>query len=166
MTRIEWNEGISRWIVSTNRGDAMKARFVYLGSGPINHPKPPGIPGIRQFKGHTFHTSRWDYAYTGGDMSGNLVVPQDKRVAIIGTGATAMQVVPQLGKWAKTLYVVQRTPSSSTGAATSRPIRRGSSRCNPAGRNAGWPISTASWPVPLTMRLWSPMHRHDARSCE
>jgi len=111
VTRVEWDETISRWIVSTNRGDAMKARFVFLGSGPINHPKLPGIRGIERFKGHAFHTSRWDYAYTGGDPSGNLTRLKDKRVAIIGTGATSMQAVPHLGEWARKLYVVQRTPA-------------------------------------------------------
>ena len=111
VTRVEWDADINRWIVSTNRGDSMKARFIVVGSGPINHPKLPGIPGLGTFKGHSFHTSRWDYAYTGGDMSGNLRRLQDKRVAIVGTGATAMQVVPQLAQWARKLYVVQRTPA-------------------------------------------------------
>lgn len=111
VTRVEWNEAISRWIVSTNQGDEMKARFVFLGSGPINHPKLPGIAGIERFKGQSFHTSRWDYGYTGGDASGNLTGLKNKRVAIIGTGATAMQAVPHLGAWAQKLYVVQRTPA-------------------------------------------------------
>src|SRR5262249_38917262 len=72
----------------------------------------PGIPGIETFKGHTFHTSRWDYAYTGGDPDGNLSGLADKRVGIIGTGATAIQCIPHLGAAAKHLYVFQRTPSS------------------------------------------------------
>jgi cyclohexanone monooxygenase len=111
VTRLEWSQDRSRWIISTNRGDRLLARFVITGSGPLNHPKLPGIPGIETFKGHTFHTSRWDYAYTGGDMSGGLTGLSDKRVAIIGTGATAIQVVPQVGAWAQKLYVVQRTPA-------------------------------------------------------
>ncbi|MDB5481428.1 MAG: putative monooxygenase [Caulobacteraceae bacterium] len=111
VTRIEWNPDRSRWVVSTNRGDSLHARFVILGGGPLNHPKLPGVPGIEAFKGHAFHTSRWDYAYTGGDMSGGLTGLSDKRVAIIGTGATAMQAVPHLGEWAQKLYVVQRTPA-------------------------------------------------------
>jgi cyclohexanone monooxygenase len=111
VTRVEWAADRSRWIVSTNRGDALAARFVILGGGPLNHPKLPGIPGIERFKGHTFHTSRWDYGYTGGDMSGGLTGLSDKRLAIIGTGATAMQAVPHLGEWARKLYVVQRTPA-------------------------------------------------------
>ena len=109
---ITWNEDECRWIVTTNRDDRMSARFVVMSNGPLNRPKLPGIPGIASFKGHTFHTSRWDYAYTGGDTNGNLQELADKRVAIIGTGATAVQCVPHLGKYAKHLYVFQRTPSS------------------------------------------------------
>jgi cyclohexanone monooxygenase len=76
-------------------------------------PKLPGIPGIESFQGHAFHTSRWDYGYTGGDPEGGLMTGlADKRVAIIGTGATAVQCVPHLARAAKQLYVVQRTPSS------------------------------------------------------
>jgi cyclohexanone monooxygenase len=111
VTRVEWTQDRSRWVVSTNRGDRLEARFVILGGGPLNHPKLPGIAGIETFKGHAFHTSRWDYAYTGGDMSGGLTGLSDKRVAIIGTGATAMQAVPHLGAWAQKFYVVQRTPA-------------------------------------------------------
>jgi cyclohexanone monooxygenase len=112
VTDMVWNEEIDRWIVSTNRGDAMKARFVISSSGPLHRAKLPGIPGIADFAGHSFHTSRWDYDYTGGDPDGGLVGLEDKRVAIIGTGATAIQCVPHLGEWAQHLYVFQRTPSS------------------------------------------------------
>ena len=90
----------------------MRARFVVMSNGPLNRPKLPGIPGIDSFKGHTFHTSRWDYGYTGGDTNGNLHKLGDKRVAVIGTGATAVQCVPFLAKYAKHLDVFQRTPSS------------------------------------------------------
>ena len=90
----------------------MRARFVVMSNGPLNRPKLPGIPGIDSYKGHTFHTSRWDYGYTGGDTTGNLHKLADKRVAIIGTGATAVQCVPYLARYAKQLYVFQRTPSS------------------------------------------------------
>ena len=83
-----------------------------MSSGPLNRPKLPGIPGVEEFKGHTFHTSRWDYNYTGGDTTGGLYKLADKRVAIVGTGATAIQCVPHLGAWAQQLYVFQRTPSS------------------------------------------------------
>jgi cyclohexanone monooxygenase len=109
---LRWDEGERRWIVKTNREDAMKARFVVMANGPLHRPKLPGIPGVDSFRGHSFHTSRWDYDYTGGDSNGGLVGLKDKRVGIIGTGATAVQCVPHLGEWAKELYVFQRTPSS------------------------------------------------------
>ncbi len=109
---IRWVEDESRWVVTTNRDDRMKARYVVMSNGPLNRPKLPGLPGIDSYKGHSFHTSRWDYGYTGGDSEGNLTKLADKRVAIIGTGATAVQCVPHLGKHAKHLYVFQRTPSS------------------------------------------------------
>ncbi len=109
---MRWDEKESRWLVSTNRGDMLHARYVVMSNGPLNRPKLPGIPGIDKYKGHTFHTSRWDYNYTGGDTTGNLHKLADKRVAIIGTGATAIQCVPHLGKAARHLYVFQRTPSS------------------------------------------------------
>ena len=112
MTAMRWDEKRARWVISTNLGDEMTARFVVMSQGPLNRPKLPGIPGITTFKGHTFHTSRWDYAYTGGNQDGNLTNLADKRVAIIGTGASAIQVIPALAQSAKHLYVVQRTPSS------------------------------------------------------
>ncbi len=112
VTGLEWDEPSARWIVRTDRGDAMRARFVIMSNGPLNRPKLPGIPGITDFKGHTFHTSRWDYGYTGGGPDGGLDKLKDKRVAVIGTGATAVQCVPHLGESARALYVFQRTPSS------------------------------------------------------
>ena len=113
VTEIEWDEANSSWIISTNRGDRFTAQFLGMGTGPLHVPKLPGIPGIESFKGHSFHTSRWDYAYTGGDPKGALMEKlRDKRVAIIGTGATSVQCVPHLAKACKALYVCQRTPSS------------------------------------------------------
>jgi cyclohexanone monooxygenase len=109
---LTWSEEESRWIVTTNRDDVMRARFVIMSSGPLNRPKLPGIPGIETYTGHTFHTSRWDYDYTGGDTTGNLHKLSDKRVAVIGTGATAVQCVPYVAQYAQHLYVFQRTPSS------------------------------------------------------
>jgi cation diffusion facilitator CzcD-associated flavoprotein CzcO len=109
---LRWLEDEQLWLVTTSRNDAMKARYVVMSNGPLNRPKLPGIPGIEKFKGHSFHTSRWDYAYTGGSSEGGLDKLADKKVAIIGTGATAIQCVPHLGKAAKHLYVFQRTPSS------------------------------------------------------
>jgi len=112
VTGMEWQEATSRWVIKTNHQDAMHAKFVILCNGPFNRPKLPGIPGITTYKGHTFHTSRWDYRYTGGDANGNLENLKDKKVAIIGTGATSVQCIPHLGASAKELYVFQRTPSS------------------------------------------------------
>jgi cyclohexanone monooxygenase len=110
--QARWDEEAGCWTVTTDRDDVFKARFVIMSSGPLNRPKLPAIPGIEKFKGHTFHTSRWDYEYTGGDTTGGLYKLRDKRVGIIGTGATAIQCVPHLGEHALQLYVFQRTPSS------------------------------------------------------
>ena len=112
VTELRWLEDESMWLVSTNRGDEMRARHICLGTGPANRPRLPGIPGVETFKGHSFHTCRWDYDYTGGGPDGGLTGLADKTVAIIGTGATAVQCVPALGEGAKQLYVFQRTPSS------------------------------------------------------
>ncbi|MFC8827946.1 flavin-containing monooxygenase [Streptomyces sp. NPDC057137] len=112
VTELRWDDEALEWIVGTDRGDRMRARHVVISSGTLSQAKLPGIPGIETFKGHTFHTSRWDYAYTGGDADGNLHRLADKRVAVIGTGATAIQCVPHLGADAGHLYVFQRTPSS------------------------------------------------------
>jgi cation diffusion facilitator CzcD-associated flavoprotein CzcO len=113
VTRLEWDDQSARWIIHTDRGDRIRATFVAMGTGPLHRPKLPGIPGIETFAGHCFHTSRWDYAYTGGSYEGapmtNLA---DKRVGIIGTGATAVQCIPALGRDSKELFVFQRTPSS------------------------------------------------------
>jgi cation diffusion facilitator CzcD-associated flavoprotein CzcO len=110
---LAWDETNSRWVIRTNRGDCFTASFIGLGTGPLHVPKLPGIPGIELFKGHSFHTSRWDYEYTGGDPTGGLMTKlADKRVAIIGTGATSVQCVPHLARACRALFVVQRTPSS------------------------------------------------------
>ncbi|MFV0309572.1 MAG: flavin-containing monooxygenase, partial [Desertimonas sp.] len=112
VTEMRWDDDRRRWIVSTNRDDELAARWVVMASGPLHRPKLPGIPGLDDFGGHTFHTSRWDYDYTGGDSNGNLTGLRGKRVGIIGTGATAVQCVPHLAAGAEHLYVFQRTPSS------------------------------------------------------
>lgn len=111
VTEMQWDNVTARWTVSTNRGDKVRARFVAMANGPLDRPKLPGIPGIATYKGHTFHTSRWDYDYTGGTSEGDLTKLKNKRIAIIGTGATAVQCVPHVGAAAKQLYVFQRTPS-------------------------------------------------------
>jgi cation diffusion facilitator CzcD-associated flavoprotein CzcO len=113
VTGLTWDEATSRWIVRTNRGDRIRARFVTMGTGPLHRPKLPGIPGLETFGGHCFHTSRWDYDYTGGDYAGAPMDKLgDKRVGIIGTGATAVQCIPHLAGAAGELSVFQRTPSS------------------------------------------------------
>ncbi len=103
-----WDKAERLWHIRTDRGDHMKARFVICANGILSKPKLTKIKGMETFQGDSFHTSRWDYAYTGDDLS----KLKDKRVGIIGTGATAVQAVPGLGANAKALYVFQRTPSS------------------------------------------------------
>ncbi|MCB0990693.1 MAG: NAD(P)/FAD-dependent oxidoreductase, partial [Acidimicrobiales bacterium] len=122
VTKLEWDDSAARWIIHTNRGDRMRARFVAMGTGPLHRPKLPGIEGIETFEGHAFHTSRWDYAYTGGSPDGEpLDGLADKRVGIIGTGATAVQCIPHLARSCGQLFVFQRTPSS-IDVRNNRPI--------------------------------------------
>ena len=134
-----WDDAASRWIIRTDRGDEIRARFVAMGTGPLHRPKLPGIPGIETFAGHSFHTSRWDYDYTGGDPAGAPMTSlADKRVGIIGTGATAVQCIPHLARGARELFVFQRTPSSidvrNNHDDRPRLVRRRSSR---AGSRSG-----------------------------
>lgn len=112
VSELRWDDAESEWVVGTDRGDHIRARYVITSTGTLSQGKLPGIPGIETYRGHTFHTSRWDYAYTGGDANGGLHKLAGKRVALIGTGATAIQVVPHLAADAGHLYVFQRTPSS------------------------------------------------------
>ena len=109
---VRWDDSVNRWRLHTNRGDDIRARFVVMTQGSYNRPKLPGIPGLKDFAGHVFHSARWDYDYTGGDANGGLHKLADKRVALVGTGATGVQLVPHLGRDAGHLYVFQRTPSS------------------------------------------------------
>ncbi|AXQ28539.1 NAD(P)/FAD-dependent oxidoreductase [Solimonas sp. K1W22B-7] len=110
---LRWDESIKRWHVSTDRGDEIRARFVIMAGGPLNRPKLPGIPGLQDFKGQVFHSARWDYGTTGGSWESPVLDKlTDKRVAVVGTGATAIQIVPYLGKYAREVYVLQRTPPS------------------------------------------------------
>jgi cyclohexanone monooxygenase len=107
-----WNQQTQRWLVTTNRNDQLTARFVVIAGGVLHKAKLPGIPGIETFAGHSFHTSRWDYAYTGGSPTEPMANLANKRVGIIGTGATAVQAIPNVGRDAGELYVFQRTPSA------------------------------------------------------
>lgn len=113
ITGLRWDESGRCWQICTNRGDRIRARFVVMCGGPLNKPKLPGITDFELFEGQWFHTARWDYGYTGGEWQ-NPVLDKlvDKRVAILGTGATGVQAIPYLGRYAKHLYVLQRTPSS------------------------------------------------------
>ena len=97
-----WDDDTGRWRVTTDRGDKMRARYVVLANGILTTPRLARIEGMETFEGDAFHTSRWDYN----------VDLKDKRVGIIGTGATAVQAVPELAKIVKELHVFQRTPSS------------------------------------------------------
>jgi cation diffusion facilitator CzcD-associated flavoprotein CzcO len=112
VTGLVWDEVAHRWLVATTRDDHLAARFVVICGGVLHKAKLPGIPGIEDFQGHSFHTSRWDYAYTGGGPEEPMDRLHDKVVGIIGTGATAIQAVPKLAEAAQHLYVFQRTPSS------------------------------------------------------
>ncbi len=112
VTGADWDEQARRWQVTTSRGDRLSARFVVLAGGILHKAKLPGIPGIADFEGKAFHTSRWDYGYTGGSATEPMDRLGDKRVGIIGTGATAVQVVPQIARVAKEVYVFQRTPAA------------------------------------------------------
>jgi cation diffusion facilitator CzcD-associated flavoprotein CzcO len=102
VTNVEWDDAAQRWTVRTARGDAMRARFVMLANGILTTPRLARIDGMETFAGQSFHTSRWDYNV---DLEG-------KRIGIIGTGATAVQAIPELAKVAGHLYVFQRTPST------------------------------------------------------
>jgi cyclohexanone monooxygenase len=112
VTMVRWDEQRLRWMVRTDRGDEIGARFVIACTGLLSNPKLPGIPGIETFQGHSFHTSRWNFSYTGGNADGNLTGLVGKRVGVIGTGSTGIQCIPPLAEWAQHLYVFQRTPCS------------------------------------------------------
>ncbi|MFE2943984.1 flavin-containing monooxygenase [Streptomyces sp. NPDC059255] len=112
VTSLTWDDPSEKWIVATDRGDAFRATYVVTATGTLSQPKLPGIPGIEDFKGHTFHTSRWDYGYTGGTADGGLSGLSEKRVGVVGTGATGIQVIPMLAEDAGHVYVFQRTPST------------------------------------------------------
>ena len=112
VTRAEWDEDAARWLIRTDRGDEVRARWYVLAVGILNLMKLPALPGMEDFAGRSFHTARWDYGYTGGGPGEPLTGLADKVVGLIGTGATGIQCVPALADAAKHLYVFQRTPSA------------------------------------------------------
>ncbi|MFE4756779.1 flavin-containing monooxygenase [Streptomyces mirabilis] len=107
---MRWDADAGRWIVTTDRGDEIRARFVCLGSGTLDNPSIPDVPGLDDFEGHVFHSSRWDYGYTGGGERGGLTGLAGKRVVVVGTAASAIQFIPEVAKYAEQVLVVQRTP--------------------------------------------------------
>jgi cyclohexanone monooxygenase len=112
ITGMRWNDAQCRWLVETSRGDQINARFVATQSGIFSRPQLPGIPGIEDYRGRAFHSARWDFEYTGGDSDGGLSRLTDKKVGVIGTGTTALQVVPELAAAAGSVTVFQRTPTA------------------------------------------------------
>ncbi|EHB45721.1 Phenylacetone monooxygenase [Mycolicibacterium rhodesiae JS60] len=120
ITRAVWNEETRRWTVHTDRGDELSCRYYVLAVGILNLLKLPVIPGMDDYSGRAFHTARWDYEYTGGAAGEALTNLGDKTVALIGTGASGLQVLPPLAEAAKHVYVFQRTPSA-IGVRDNRP---------------------------------------------
>jgi cation diffusion facilitator CzcD-associated flavoprotein CzcO len=124
VTRAEWEEGSARWRISTDRDDELTCRYYVLAVGILNLLKLPAIPGMERFEGRSFHTARWDYAYTGGGPGQPLTELGDKVVGLLGTGATGIQCLPPLAAAAKHVYVFQRTPSA-VGVRGNRPTDPG-----------------------------------------
>ncbi|MET9984940.1 MULTISPECIES: NAD(P)/FAD-dependent oxidoreductase [Streptomyces] len=124
VTSLTWDDNARNWLVTTDRGDEFRATYVITATGTLTELKLPGIPGIENFQGHTFHTSRWDYGYTGGTPDGGLTGLADKRVGVVGTGATGVQVIPKLAEDAGHVYVFQRTPSTVDVRANRRTTAR------------------------------------------
>ncbi|MDG1409894.1 MAG: NAD(P)/FAD-dependent oxidoreductase [Acidimicrobiales bacterium] len=116
-----WDNDAKRWTITTTRGDELSSRFFVTAGGILHKAKLPGIPGINDFQGRAFHTSRWDYTFTGGGPREPMEELRNMRVGIIGTGATAVQAVPRLAETAKELYVFQRTPSA-VGVRNNGPV--------------------------------------------
>ena len=108
----EWNDNLSRWVIRTDRGDEIRARYLVMAVGILNLMKLPAIPGMEDFNGRSFHSARWDYEYTGGGPNQRLTKLTDKVVGIVGTAASAVQCIPPLAQASKELYVFQRTPAA------------------------------------------------------
>ncbi|MBW1598851.1 NAD(P)/FAD-dependent oxidoreductase [Streptomyces sp. JJ38] len=100
MTGARWDEDARTWTVTTRAGDTFTARFLVSGVGALHLPSIPELPGIERFTGTTFHSATWNHDY---DLRG-------KRVAVIGTGASAVQFVPRIAPEVRELHLFQRTP--------------------------------------------------------
>jgi cation diffusion facilitator CzcD-associated flavoprotein CzcO len=119
--RTEWDEHLGRWVITTDRADRIRARYVVMAVGILNLMKVPVIPGMETFAGTAFHTARWDYGYTGGSQQDpHMTALADKVVGVIGTGASAIQAIPPLAESSKQLLVFQRTPGA-VGVRDDRP---------------------------------------------
>ena len=149
-----WHDDEGRWLVTTSRGDEIRCKYFVTAGGILHKAKLPGIPGIDTFEGHAFHTSRWDYRYTGGSATEPMDKLRGKKVGIVGTGATAVQAVPQLAKYAEELYVFQRTPAAigvrDNGPPTSNGSRVSSQGGTPNGSRTSPVVSPASSPVSIS----------------
>ena len=108
----EWDDEIARWVIHTDRGDVIRARYLVMATGILNLMKLPAIPGMTDFAGPSFHTSRWNYDVTGGSPQAGLDKLVGKAIGLIGTGASGIQVLPHLARSAARVYVFQRTPSA------------------------------------------------------
>lgn len=100
VTALAWHEATGRWQITTTSGK-YTADKVIASSGPLHQPRFPDIPGLDQFQGKAFHSAQWDHSY---DLAG-------KRVAVIGTGASAIQFIPRIQPDCAKLTVFQRTPA-------------------------------------------------------
>ncbi len=164
VTGARWDEARNRWVVTTDRGDEIAARFLASATGLLSKAKLARIPGIESFAGSSFHTSRWDYGVTGGDQYGGMTKLAGLRVGIIGTGATAVQCVPHLAEDAKELFVFQRTPTSidvrgnhPTDPAWAKSLKPGWQRERM--ENFGMISSGAFQPVDLVDDGWTEIFR-------
>jgi cyclohexanone monooxygenase len=97
-----FDEEVNRWTVGTDAGERVSARFLVMATGCLSVPRVPDFPGLGDFRGRWFHTGNWPR--DGVDFAG-------ERVAVIGTGSSGIQVVPEIARQAEHLYVLQRTPS-------------------------------------------------------
>ena len=154
---LRWDEDAARWIISTDRNDRIAAQYVAMANGPLSRPKLPGIPGINDFKGTRFTPAAGTMTTPEEIRAAGLTGLKDKRVGIIGTGATAVQCIPHLGEWAKSLHVFQRTPSSIDVRNNAETDHSGQTAWNPAGSRRAWTTSIPSSAAAIRRKIWSAM---------